>query len=167
MVSGHAYGRRCVPSKPVGEWCRFGTQDSTGLGNIKAEKMTWGSWMRTSSNCCIGLSAPIAPGVNQDLGICVESGYELSVGQSAAFICATLISCARSKPKKRRFIAAFIQLYREDAILIVPRGLSASAWTISGPYRRDAEGHNCKNASSTPSLYKWTRGADEAAHENT
>ncbi|MDE2339711.1 MAG: nitrite reductase large subunit NirB, partial [Alphaproteobacteria bacterium] len=46
MVSGHAYGKalRTVKTCVGSEWCRFGTQDSTGLG-IQIERMTWGSWM--------------------------------------------------------------------------------------------------------------------------
>ncbi|HEC29743.1 MAG TPA: NAD(P)/FAD-dependent oxidoreductase, partial [Gammaproteobacteria bacterium] len=45
LVSGHAYGKALRTCKTcVGkEWCRFGTQDSTGLG-IRLEKLTWGSW---------------------------------------------------------------------------------------------------------------------------
>jgi NAD(P)H-dependent nitrite reductase small subunit len=45
MVSGHAYakGLRTVKTCVGSEWCRFGTQDSTGLG-IKIEKFMWGSW---------------------------------------------------------------------------------------------------------------------------
>src|SRR6202008_733390 len=45
MVSGHAYAKalRTVKTCVGSEWCRFGTQDSTGLG-VKLEKMTWGSW---------------------------------------------------------------------------------------------------------------------------
>ena len=45
LVSGHAYakGLRTVKTCVGSEWCRFGTQDSTGLG-IKLEKMMWGSW---------------------------------------------------------------------------------------------------------------------------
>ncbi|MEK9969189.1 MAG: nitrite reductase large subunit NirB, partial [Ferrovibrio sp.] len=45
MVSGHAYGKalRTVKTCVGSEWCRFGTQDSTGLG-IMLEKYTWGSW---------------------------------------------------------------------------------------------------------------------------
>ncbi len=41
MVSGHAYakGLRTVKTCVGTEWCRFGTQDSTGLG-IKLEKMS-------------------------------------------------------------------------------------------------------------------------------
>src|SRR3546814_4174321 len=45
IVSGHAYGKslRTVKTCVGSEWCRFGTQDSTGLV-IKLEKFTWGSW---------------------------------------------------------------------------------------------------------------------------
>jgi len=46
MVSGHAYAKalRTVKTCVGSNWCRFGTQDSTGLG-IKTEQMTWGSFM--------------------------------------------------------------------------------------------------------------------------
>ncbi|MGB2202847.1 MAG: nitrite reductase large subunit NirB, partial [Pseudooceanicola atlanticus] len=45
MVSGHAYskGLRTVKTCVGTDHCRFGTQDSTGLG-IKLEKILWGSW---------------------------------------------------------------------------------------------------------------------------
>src|SRR3954470_21012282 len=45
LVSGHAYGKalRTVKTCVGSEWCRFGTQDSTGLG-VKLERMCWGSW---------------------------------------------------------------------------------------------------------------------------
>ncbi|HKT53381.1 MAG TPA: nitrite reductase large subunit NirB, partial [Caulobacteraceae bacterium] len=45
MVSGHAYGKalRTVKTCVGSEWCRFGTQDSTGLG-VRLEKFMWGSW---------------------------------------------------------------------------------------------------------------------------
>ena len=45
MVSGHAYakGLRTVKTCVGTDWCRFGTQDSTGLG-VKIEKFMWGSW---------------------------------------------------------------------------------------------------------------------------
>ena len=45
MVSGFAYakGLRTVKTCVGSEWCRFGTQDSTGLG-IELEKLMWGSW---------------------------------------------------------------------------------------------------------------------------
>ena len=45
MVSGHAYtkGLRTVKTCVGTDFCRFGTQDSTGLG-IRLEKRLWGSW---------------------------------------------------------------------------------------------------------------------------
>ena len=45
LVSGHAYakGLRTVKTCVGTDWCRFGTQDSTGLG-VKIEKFMWGSW---------------------------------------------------------------------------------------------------------------------------
>ena len=44
MVSGHAYAKalRTVKTCVGTDWCRFGTQDSTGLG-VKIEKFMWGS----------------------------------------------------------------------------------------------------------------------------
>ncbi|HID47087.1 MAG TPA: NAD(P)/FAD-dependent oxidoreductase, partial [Chromatiaceae bacterium] len=46
FVSGHAYGKamRTVKTCAGKTWCRFGTQNSTGLG-VKLEELTWGSWM--------------------------------------------------------------------------------------------------------------------------
>ena len=43
MVSGHAYAKalRTVKTCVGTEWCRFGTQDSTGLG-VKLEQMMLG-----------------------------------------------------------------------------------------------------------------------------
>ena len=47
---GHAYGKaRTVKTCAGKNWCRFGTQDSTGLG-VQLEELTWGSWMPTSSS---------------------------------------------------------------------------------------------------------------------
>ena len=45
FVSGHAYakGIRTVKTCVGTDWCRFGTQDSTGLG-VRIEKFMWGSW---------------------------------------------------------------------------------------------------------------------------
>ncbi|TKB23846.1 MAG: NAD(P)/FAD-dependent oxidoreductase, partial [Mesorhizobium sp.] len=45
FVSGHAYakGLRTVKTCVGSDWCRFGTQDSTGFG-VRIEKFMWGSW---------------------------------------------------------------------------------------------------------------------------
>jgi nitrite reductase (NADH) large subunit len=62
MVSGHAYGKslRTVKTCVGSEWCRFGTQDSTGLG-IKTEKMTWGSWMPHKFKIAVSAARATAP----------------------------------------------------------------------------------------------------------
>src|SRR3546814_8448493 len=63
------------------EWCRFGTQDSTGLG-IKIEQMSWGSWMPHKFKIAVsGCPRNCAEATIKDIGvICVDSGYELHIG---------------------------------------------------------------------------------------
>ena len=60
MVSGHAYGKslRTVKTCVGSQWCRFGTQDSTGLG-VRIERFMWGSW--TPAKVKMGVY-PAAPG---------------------------------------------------------------------------------------------------------
>ncbi|HVS22485.1 MAG TPA: nitrite reductase large subunit NirB, partial [Gammaproteobacteria bacterium] len=83
LVSGHAYGKalRTVKTCVGKEWCRFGTQDSTGLG-IKIERATWGSWHPHKVKLAVsGCPRNCAEATIKDLGVvCVESGYELHVG---------------------------------------------------------------------------------------
>ncbi len=83
MVSGHAYGKalRTVKTCVGSEWCRFGTQDSTGLG-VKIERMSWGSWMPHKFKIAVsGCPRNCAEATIKDFGIvCVDSGYELHVG---------------------------------------------------------------------------------------
>ncbi len=82
MVSGHAYskGLRTVKTCVGSEFCRFGTQDSTGLG-IRLEKLLWGSW--TPHKVKLGVSGcprNCAEATVKDVGIvCVDSGYQISV----------------------------------------------------------------------------------------
>jgi nitrite reductase (NADH) large subunit len=54
FVSGHAYakGLRTVKTCVGTDWCRFGTQDSTGLG-IRIEKFMWGSWTPATRTCAM------------------------------------------------------------------------------------------------------------------
>jgi nitrite reductase (NADH) large subunit len=83
FVSGHAYGKalRTVKTCVGSEWCRFGTQDSTGLG-IQLEKMTWGSWTPHKFKMAVsGCPRNCAEATIKDFGVvCVDSGYELHVG---------------------------------------------------------------------------------------
>ncbi len=120
FVSGHAYGKalRTVKTCVGSEWCRFGTQDSTGLG-IKLEQLTWGSW--TPHKFKMGVSGcprNCAEATIKDLGVvCVDSGYELHVGGNGGVkVRVTDFLCkVATEAEALEYAAAFLQLYREEA----------------------------------------------------
>lgn len=120
MVSGHAYGKalRTVKTCVGSEWCRFGTQDSTGLG-VKLEKATWGSWMPHKFKMAVsGCPRNCAEATIKDFGvICVDSGYELHVaGNGGIKLRSTDFLCkVETEEQAIEYCAAFIQLYREQA----------------------------------------------------
>ncbi len=120
MVSGHAYGKslRTVKTCVGSDWCRFGTQDSTGLG-VKVERMTWGSWMPHKFKIAVsGCPRNCAEATIKDFGVvCVDSGYELSVGGNGGIkVRATDFLCkVATEEEAMHYCAAFIQLYREEA----------------------------------------------------
>jgi nitrite reductase (NADH) large subunit len=120
MVSGHAYGKslRTVKTCVGSEWCRFGTQDSTGLG-IRIERMTWGSWMPHKFKIAVsGCPRNCAEATIKDFGVvCVDSGYELHVGGNGGIhVRATDLLCkVATEDEAMDHCAAFIQLYREQA----------------------------------------------------
>ncbi|PEQ12407.1 nitrite reductase large subunit [Novosphingobium sp. PC22D] len=120
MVSGHAYGKslRTVKTCVGSEWCRFGTQDSTGLG-VKIERMTWGSWMPHKFKIAVsGCPRNCAEATIKDFGVvCVDSGYELHVGGNGGIkVRATDLLCkVATEEEALEHCAAFIQLYREEA----------------------------------------------------
>ncbi len=120
MVSGHAYGKalRTVKTCVGSDWCRFGTQDSTGLG-VKLEKMSWGSWMPHKFKIAVsGCPRNCAEATIKDFGvICVDSGYELHVGGNGGIkLRGTDLLCkVTTEQEAMDYCAAFIQLYREEA----------------------------------------------------
>ena len=120
MVSGHAYAKalRTVKTCVGSEWCRFGTQDSTGLG-IRIEQMTWGSFMPHKFKIAVsGCPRNCAEASIKDIGvICVDSGYELSVGGNGGIkLRGTDFLCkVATEQEALDYSAAFIQLYREEA----------------------------------------------------
>jgi nitrite reductase (NADH) large subunit len=120
MVSGHAYGKslRTVKTCVGSEWCRFGTQDSTGLG-VKLERATWGSWMPHKFKIAVsGCPRNCAEATIKDFGVvCVDSGYELHVGGNGGIkVRATDLLCkVATEGEAMEMCAAFIQLYREEA----------------------------------------------------
>ncbi len=120
MVSGHAYtkGLRTVKTCVGTEFCRFGTQDSTGLG-IRLEKMLWGSWTPHKLKLAVtGCPRNCAEATCKDIGVvCVESGYQIVVGGAAGMeVKETELLCTvATEDEVMEIIAAFTQLYRENA----------------------------------------------------
>ncbi len=120
MVSGHAYGKalRTVKTCVGTDWCRFGTQDSTGLG-VRLEKFMWGSW--TPAKVKLGVSGcprNCAEATCKDIGvICVDSGYEIHIGGAAGLhIKGTeVLTKVASEDEAVWAICATAQLYRENA----------------------------------------------------
>ncbi len=120
MVSGHAYakGLRTVKTCVGTEFCRFGTQDSTGLG-IKLEKLLWGSW--TPAKVKLGVSGcprNCAEATCKDIGVvCVDSGYQISVAGAAGMDVRETVALitVTTEAEVMEVIAAFTQAYRENA----------------------------------------------------
>jgi nitrite reductase (NADH) large subunit len=120
MVSGHAYskGLRTVKTCVGQQFCRFGTQDSTGLG-IKLEKLLWGSWTPAKVKLAVsGCPRNCAEATCKDVGIvCVDSGFQISVAGAAGMdVKETELLCTvATEEEALEITAAFIQLYRENA----------------------------------------------------
>ncbi len=120
LVSGHAYakGLRTVKTCVGSEWCRFGTQDSTGLG-IKLEKLCWGSWTPHKVKFAVsGCPRNCAEATIKDMGVvCVEAGYDILVGGNGGIdvrVTDPLVRVA-SEEEVLEYAGAFMQLYREEA----------------------------------------------------
>jgi nitrite reductase (NADH) large subunit len=119
MVSGHAYakGLRTVKTCVGSDWCRFGTQDSTGLG-IRLEKFLWGSWAPAKVKLAVsGCPRNCAEATCKDFGVvCVDSGYEIHIGGAAGLhIQGTqVLTRVATEDETVWVIAAAMQLYREE-----------------------------------------------------
>ncbi|MEQ8816376.1 MAG: nitrite reductase large subunit NirB [Thalassobaculum sp.] len=119
LVSGHAYakGLRTVKTCVGTDWCRFGTQDSTGLG-VKLEKMMWGSWTPHKVKMAVsGCPRNCAEATCKDFGVvCVDSGYELHfAGAAGMHVKGTEVLCTvATEDEALEYCMAVIQLYREQ-----------------------------------------------------
>ncbi len=120
FVSGHAYGKamRTVKTCAGDTWCRFGTQNSTGLG-VKLEQLTWGSWMPHKFKLAVsGCPRNCAEATIKDIGVvCVDSGYELHIGGNGGIkVRVTDLLCkVETEEQVLEYTGAYCQLYREDA----------------------------------------------------
>jgi nitrite reductase (NADH) large subunit len=120
LVSGHAYakGLRTVKTCVGSEWCRFGTQDSTGLG-VKIEQMCWGSWTPHKVKLAVsGCPRNCAEATIKDIGVvCVDAGYDVVVGGNGGVevrVTDHLVRVA-TEAEVLEYVGAFLQLYREEA----------------------------------------------------
>jgi nitrite reductase (NADH) large subunit len=120
FVSGHAYakGLRTVKTCVGSDWCRFGTQDSTGLG-IRIEKFMWGSWTPAKVKMAVsGCPRNCAEATCKDVGVvCVEAGFEIHFAGAAGLdIKATeVLGLVRTEDEALEVIVALVQMYREQA----------------------------------------------------
>ena len=119
MVSGAAYakGLRTVKTCVGTDWCRFGTQDSTGLG-IRIEKFMWGSWTPAKVKMAVsGCPRNCAEATCKDVGVvCVDSGYDIHFAGAAGLdIKGTdVLGHVETEAECIEVIAAVTQLYREQ-----------------------------------------------------
>lgn len=120
FVSGQAYakGLRTVKTCVGSDWCRFGTQDSTGLG-IRIEKFMWGSWTPAKLKLAVsGCPRNCAEATCKDIGvICVDSGFEIHFAGAAGLdIRGTeILGLVRTEDEALEHIVALTQMYREQA----------------------------------------------------
>ncbi|MBS7699974.1 MULTISPECIES: nitrite reductase large subunit NirB [unclassified Chelatococcus] len=120
FVSGHAYakGLRTVKTCVGTDWCRFGTQDSTGLG-IRIERFMWGSWTPAKVKMAVsGCPRNCAESTCKDIGvICVDSGYEIHFAGAAGLeIKGTeVLGLVKSEDEALEVVVALTQMYREQA----------------------------------------------------
>ena len=119
MVSGAAYakGLRMVKTCVGTDWCRFGTQDSTGLG-VKLERFLWGSWTPAKVKMAVsGCPRNCAEATCKDVGVvCIDSGYDIHFAGAAGLdIKGTeLLGHVDTEAEAIDVIAALTQLYREQ-----------------------------------------------------
>ncbi|MHC9234522.1 nitrite reductase large subunit NirB [Pseudooceanicola sp. 502str34] len=123
MISGHAYskGLRTVKTCVGSTWCRFGTQDSTGLG-IKLEKFMWGSWTPAKVKLAVtGCPRNCAEATCKDIGvICVDSGYQIVYGGAAGLHIqgTTELGTVKTEDEVIEIAGAMTQMYREQGFYL-------------------------------------------------
>ena len=119
LVSGHAYGKalRTVKTCVGTDWCRFGTQDSTGLG-IRIEKFMWGSWTPAKVKMAVsGCPRNCSEATCKDVGIvCVDSGFDIHFAGAAGLdIKGTdVLTHVATEDEALEVIVALVQLYRDQ-----------------------------------------------------
>ena len=102
---------------------------------IDLEKMTWGSWTPHKVKLAVsGCPRNCAEATIKDVGVVgVDSGWELYVGGNGGMKVRAQFLCTGRRPRSEvlEYCGAFLQLYREEALIwSAPcTRSSASAWT--------------------------------------
>jgi nitrite reductase (NADH) large subunit len=123
MPSGHAYAKalRTVKTCVGSEWCRFGTQDSTRMGQA-LERALWRMYAPHKVKLAVsGCPRNCAESGIKDVGVIgVDSGWEIYVAgnggiktEVAQFLCKVATS-----GEVLEYAGAFLQLYREEGIYL-------------------------------------------------
>ena len=120
MPSGFAYGKsiRTVKTCVGSEWCRFGVQDSTGLG-IELEKALDRMWAPHKVKLAVsGCPRNCAEAGIKDVGIVgVDSGWEIYIAGNGGIKTevAQFLVKVKTREEVLEYTGAFLQLYREEA----------------------------------------------------
>ncbi len=120
MPSGHAYAKalRTVKTCVGSEWCRFGTQDSTAMGQ-SLERALWRMYAPHKVKLAVsGCPRNCAESGIKDVGIIgVESGWEIYVGGNGGIKTevAQFLVKVKTPEEVLEYSGAFLQLYREEA----------------------------------------------------
>lgn len=120
MDSGYAYGKalRTVKTCVGAAFCRYGTQDSLGLG-VELEKRLGGLWMPAKVKLSVsGCPRNCSESAIKDIGIVgINGGWEIYAGgcggvelKAGHHFCTV-----KTKEEVIAIAGAFIQLYREEA----------------------------------------------------
>ncbi|HET9578773.1 MAG TPA: nitrite reductase large subunit NirB [Usitatibacter sp.] len=123
MPSGHAYAKalRTVKTCVGSEWCRFGTQDSTRMGQ-ELERALWRMHAPHKVKLAVsGCPRNCAEAGIKDIGVIgVDSGWEIYVAgnggirtEVAQFFCKVT-----TRAEVLEHAGAFLQLYREEGFYL-------------------------------------------------
>jgi nitrite reductase (NADH) large subunit len=119
MPSGHAYAKalRTVKTCVGSEWCRFGTQDSTRMGQA-LERALWRMYAPHKVKLAVsGCPRNCAESGIKDVGVIgVDSGWEIYVAGNGGIKTevAQFFAKVKTHAEVLEYAGAFLQLYREE-----------------------------------------------------
>jgi nitrite reductase (NADH) large subunit len=119
MPSGHAYAKalRTVKTCVGSEWCRFGVQDSTRMGQ-ELERALWRMYAPHKVKLAVsGCPRNCAESGIKDVGVIgVDSGWEIYVAGNGGIRTevAQFLVKVKTHEEVLEYAGAFLQLYREE-----------------------------------------------------